>query len=203
MLRISRSNFPAVRLVRLLGGSSYGFGFKRRYYHIFGVELFEIDTDTETDVHFDRLLVADARTLNSHLQDVQAPILKYTSELTIDLAEWNVEPSQVSVVVDNPLFLWLRLLPVPAPRSPLESYAAYLARLGPCPVDVRWDYTPLTNEVGSKVIDGCASGGELWRAAMESTPPGSYPAMINISLDGVSLNTHAAEKSCCPVKVVF
>ena len=156
---------------------------------------------TETDVHFVWLLVADARTLDSHLEKVQAPISKYTSELTIDLAEWDVEPRQVSVAFDNPLFLWLRLLPVPVPREVGESDDAYLQRLGPCPVDVRWDYTPMTNEMGSKVIDGCASGGELWRMAMESTPEGSYPAMINISLDGVSLNSHAAEKSCCPLKV--
>ena len=59
----------------------------------------------------------------------------------------------------------------------------------------------MTNGMGAKVIDGCASCGGLWKLAMESTPEGSYPAMINISLDGVSLNSHAAEKSCCPVEV--
>ena len=148
-----------------------------------------------------QLACPDARTLNSHLQETEAPIAMYTGELTVDLAEWGVQPSDVSIVLEHPLFLWLRLLPVPQPRENGESDEAYLERLGPCPVDVRWDYTPMTNRGGGKVIDGCASCGELWRHAMETTPAGSYPAMINISLDGVSLNTHAAEKSCCPVKV--
>ena len=58
---------------------------------------------TETDVHFVWLLVADARTLDSHLEKVQAPVSLYTSELTIDLAEWDVEPRQVSVAFDRAL----------------------------------------------------------------------------------------------------
>ena len=120
-----------------VGGFKFRFRFQKKALGHFWSLVFETETDTETDVHFFWLLVADARTLNTHLEKVQAPISQYTSELTIDLGEWDVEPSKVTVAFDNPLFLWLRLLPVPAPRSAGESDAEYLARLGPCPVDVR------------------------------------------------------------------
>ena len=147
-----------------------------------------------------RLLRAYPRTYAAHLDKCVAPLKKWRRKLEIDVSKFNVKPSKVVFEYTHPLLVYVRGLPLPPAREGGESNAAYLDRIGPCPADVRWTQRPMRNSSGEKVIDGNATCGTLWFDAMERTPNDSYPAMLNISVDGVSLNNHAADKSCAPVK---
>ena len=125
----------------------------------------------------------------------------YKRTVKIDLSHLDVAPSTVEFDYIDPMFLWLRSLPLPPKREAGEDDTTYAHRIGPCPRDVRWVYQPMQNDKGDAVVDGAATCGDYWRKAMETTPEGSAPAMIDISGDGVALTHHAQNKSVNVLKV--
>ena len=146
------------------------------------------------------IVVAGSGTLTRHVEDCDKPLKQYRRTLTVDVSEWGVKPTSVTVPYFDPMYLWVRTLPLPPEREEGEPVASWITRCGECPLSTQWQYTPMQNGAGDRVIDGTAACGDSWGDAMRSTPDRSLPAVIDLSMDGVSLNNHAAVKSVCPIK---
>ena len=132
----------------------------------------------------------DDRTLQRHIKEVQKPILKYQEEVKFDLSKWNVKPSKVTMKAWNPMFRIIECLPLPPARQGNEDLQTYINRSGPCPQKVWWEHFVCSNGRGDRTFTGHAASGMYMTKAMQTTPAGSYPLMIEYSEDGVPLNTH-------------
>ena len=135
-------------------------------------------------------MAPDDGCLQRHMRKCQAPLVKYQEEIAFDLSKWNVKPSHVTMQAWNPMFRLIECLPLPPTRHEGEALEDYIDRAGPCPCEVKWEHFVCSNGRGERTFTGHAASGMYMTKAMETTPAGSYPMMVEYSEDGVPLNVH-------------
>lgn len=95
---------------------------------------------------------------------------KYRKQVTFDLQDLNVTPAVVTVVVWDPLYVYLQQLPLPPARQPGETSAEWIdrCRANPPDADVRWCFEPRYAAGTSKrVYTGDSNCGAYFKDAME------------------------------------
>ena len=108
----------------------------------------------------------DARTLTEHTDQVANVLAEYQETVVIDLADLDVLPSSVKMLMWHPLLTFLEQLPLPPTRRHGESLEDWRARAGADIADVRWVYEPrYTTTTGERVYTGDANSGNYFGKA--------------------------------------
>ena len=111
-------------------------------------------------------------TLQTAIDKLDEGTNKYKKTLSIDLSDLRVTPEVVQVVVWDPMFVFLQLLPLPPKRASGESVAEWIQRASENPPedDVRWVYEPrFARGTDTRVYTGDSNCGEYFKRAMEVT----------------------------------
>ena len=111
-----------------------------------------------------------AKTLARAMDKIGEHTTKYRKQVTFDLQDLNVTPAVVTVVVWDPLYVYLQQLPLPPARQPGETSAEWIdrCRANPPDADVRWCFEPrYAAGTRKRVYTGDSNCGAYFKDAME------------------------------------